>query len=161
MVNKPKAIGTAAETAVARYLKANGWPQAERRALRGREDAGDITGTPGVCWEVKGGEAARSASDLDVDRWLLELDEETGHAGADVGVLVLQRRGVGPQRAGRWTAALMLGHLIDLTCTGAPRPHSALALDVPVRMCLAHVVTILRSDGYGLPLEEEVFHDDA
>ena len=57
MVNKPKQIGTRAETAVARYLAANGFPHAERRTLRGREDAGDITGTPGVCWEVKGGEA--------------------------------------------------------------------------------------------------------
>ncbi|WP_242890183.1 hypothetical protein [Actinomadura litoris] len=159
-MNKPKQIGTAAERAVARFLQANGWPSAERRALRGRQDAGDITGTPGVCWEVKGGNAARDASALAVDRWLLELDEETGHAGADVGVLVLQQRGIGPQRAGLWSAVLMLGALIDLSCTGAPRPHSALALDVPVRMCLAHVVTILRAGGYGLPLEEEAFHGD-
>lgn len=152
-MSRSKDIGTRAETAVAKYLRANGFEHAERRALRGRQDAGDITGTPGVCWEVKGGEQARSASHIDVDRWLLELDEETGHAGADVGVLVLQRRGIGPQRAGLWTAALMLGALVDLTSTGVPRTHSTLALDIPARICLSHAVTILRAAGYGEPLE--------
>ncbi len=152
MVNKPKQIGTRAETAVARYLAANGFPHAERRTLRGREDAGDITGTPGVCWEVKGGEAAKSASDFDVDRWLLELENEIGHAGADVGVLVLQRRGIGPQRAGLWTAAMMLGDLGRAAWVdGIPR--HTLAYDVPVRLALAHAVTILRAAGYGEPLE--------
>lgn len=153
-MNKPKQIGTAGERAVVRYLQANGFPQAERRALRGRQDAGDVTGTPGVCWEVKGGEAARNASDADVHNWLLELDDEVGHADAEVGVLVLQRRGVGPQRAGLWWAVMMLGSLVDATCSEVPQIHITLAEDVPVRMCLAHVVTILRADGYGLPLGE-------
>ena len=55
MTNRPKAIGTAAETAVVRYLAAHGFPNAERRALHGATDLGDITGTPSLCWEVKGG----------------------------------------------------------------------------------------------------------
>ena len=33
MVNKPKRIGTAAETAVTRYARTNGFELAERRAL--------------------------------------------------------------------------------------------------------------------------------
>lgn len=49
MTNRPKAIGTAAETAVVRYLAAHGFPAAERRALHGATDLGDITGTPGLC----------------------------------------------------------------------------------------------------------------
>ena len=38
MTNRPKAIGTAAETAVVRYLAAHGFPAAERRALHGARD---------------------------------------------------------------------------------------------------------------------------
>ena len=49
MTNRPKAIGTAAETAVVRYLAAHGFPAAERRALHGATDLGDITGTPRSC----------------------------------------------------------------------------------------------------------------
>src|SRR5690606_4660297 len=52
---KPRDTGTRAETAVVRYRRDHGWPHAERRALRGNQDAGDITGTPGVCWSVKAG----------------------------------------------------------------------------------------------------------
>lgn len=152
-MNKPKQIGTKAETAVARYLQGNGWPHAERRALRGRLDAGDITGTPGVCWSVKGGEAARNASDLDVHNWLADLDDQKGHARADVGVLVLQRRGYGPQRAGHWWTVLTLDDLSAVVMQEGARIYHRLALDLPVRLTLGSVVTILRADGYGLPLE--------
>lgn len=55
MNNSPKAIGTAAETAVVRYLAAHGFPAAERRALHGATDLGDITGTPSLCWETERG----------------------------------------------------------------------------------------------------------
>ena len=41
MTNRPKAIGTAAETAVVRYLAAHGFPAAERRALHGATDLGE------------------------------------------------------------------------------------------------------------------------
>src|SRR5690606_27104000 len=63
-MSRSKDIGTRAETAVVRYLRANGFEHAERRALRGRQDAGDITGTPGICWEVKA--RKRPISDTDV-----------------------------------------------------------------------------------------------
>lgn len=153
-MNKPKRIGTAAETAVARYLQANGWPSAERRALRGIKDAGDLTGTPGVCWSVKGGEAARNASDGAVHKWLAELDDQKGHAVAEVGVLVLQRRGVGYGNAGRWWAVMTLADLSALVMQEGSRIYHHLALDMPVRVTLGQAVTILRADGYGEPLEE-------
>ena len=62
-MSRSKDIGTRAEAAVVRYLCANGWANAERRALRGSADWGDVTGTPGLVWEVKGGDAAKDASD--------------------------------------------------------------------------------------------------
>ena len=45
MVNKPKILGTQWETDVVRYLQAHGAPLAERRALSGPVDKGDIAGT--------------------------------------------------------------------------------------------------------------------
>lgn len=47
MTNPSKARGTAAETAVVRYLR-RWWPNVERRALAGNADKGDLTGIPGV-----------------------------------------------------------------------------------------------------------------
>lgn len=145
---RPKDIGTAAETAVVRFLQANGFPQAERRALHGAVDLGDITGTPGVCWEVKGGEAAKNASDGLVEQWLAEADAERRNAGAEIGVLVVQRRGIGPRNAGRWWAIwsrqLGVGILV-----GSERVALAGA---PIRMHLGNVVTALRGAGFGDPL---------
>lgn len=151
-MNKPKAIGTAAETAVARYLQAHGFPHAERRALRGIADAGDITGCPGICVEIKGGEAAKSASDLLVADWLAETEIERINARADIGVLVLQRRGVGPANAGRWWAVMTLPTLLSLTVLPQDWLHPA----IPLRMQLADAVRLLREAGYGteLPVEE-------
>jgi hypothetical protein len=151
-VNKPKAIGTAAETAVARYLQAHGFPHAERRALRGIEDAGDITGCPGVCVEVKGGDAAKNASDLLVSDWLAETEKERLNARADVGVLVLQRRGVGPANAGRWWAVMPVGTVAVLRLT-LVNPAPETWAGPPVRMHLADAVRLLRAAGYGDPLD--------
>lgn len=83
MSARPRDIGTAAETAVVRCLRTAGFPHAERRALRGVLDAGDVTGTPGVAWEVKGGAAARTASDGQLVAWLAETERERLTAGAD------------------------------------------------------------------------------
>lgn len=145
MTNRPKAIGTAAESAVARFLRENGFPYAERRALRGTEDAGDITGTPGVCWEVKGGQAAKFPGDGQVDKWLRDTDTETDNAGADLGILVMQRGGYGPTRCGSWWAVVRIGSLVPSIPAGR-------MADTPIRMTLSAVVMFLRENGYGDPL---------
>lgn len=151
-MNKPKAIGTKAETAVARYLQAHGFPHAERRSLRGVLDAGDITGCPGVCIEVKGGDAAKSASDLLVADWLAETEAERVNAGADIGLLVLQRRGVGPANAGRWWAVLTLPVLAAITHGRNP---VGVRGTMPVRVLFCDAVRLLRGAGYGQPLLDE------
>jgi hypothetical protein len=146
MKRRPRDIGTAAESATVKYLAANGFPHAERRSLRGHLDAGDITGTPSVCWEVKGGEAAKMASDLTITGWMAELAAETVNAKADVGVLVVQRRGVGPSNAGRWWAYMPAFQVGALITDG-----NVMAINIPVRMLLADAVTLLRAAGYGEP----------
>jgi hypothetical protein len=116
IMSRSKAIGTAAETAFARWLNVNGWPQAERRALRGSADAGDITGTPGVCWELKAGDAAHCASDATCDGWMRETETERQHAAADIGVLVLRRKGKGDP--GDWWAYIWAEDFATLLTTG-------------------------------------------
>ena len=158
-MNKPKAIGTAAETAVTRYLQAHGWPHAERRTLKGRLDQGDITGCPGLVFEVKGGEAAKSASDLLVADWLAETAAEVLNAGADLGVLVLQRRGVGPVNAGRWWAVMpyVVAHDLSGGSDRLVQPETWKDVDrIPVRMLLADAARLLRAAGYGTERALEV-----
>lgn len=165
MTNKPKRIGTAAETAVVRFLRVNGWPSAERAALAGSSDVGDVTGVPGLCVEVKGGAAAERAEDADVARWLTETETERGNRRADVGVLVLKRKGKGAASAGGWWVYLPGWAFLYLAAAAdniAPPYRYAVAADhsreysdtPPVRVTLAGAVSMLRRAGYGTPLTE-------
>ncbi|MFC3984925.1 hypothetical protein [Streptosporangium jomthongense] len=143
---RPKDIGTAAETAVVRTLTQLGFPHAERRALAGAYDLGDITGTPGIVWEVKGGRQTKAPSDEQIAAWMAETEVERRNAGADIGVLVLQRHGVGPKNADRWWAYLRAQHVMTVHPAGP---------DFPVRVQLAHASLLLRGIGYGQPLDPE------
>jgi hypothetical protein len=154
MTNRPKNIGTSAETAVVRAARRLGFPHAERVVLHGTLDQGDVRLTPGltagVIVEVKGGNAARDASDAQVWAWLVETERERVNARADVALLVTQRRGVGAPNAERWWAHLRMGDLARL------RDYPAgihVADDAPVRMTFASALAQLRAAGYGHPLE--------
>lgn len=125
MVNKPKAIGTAAESAVVKYLLSIGYDKTTvmRKTLSGASDIGDVwchhsDGT--IIIEVKGGEAARTASHAQIEAWLAEAAREKANAALDTRVtpvLVTQRRGVGVGRAGDWTLWIdsndLLGSVYD------------------------------------------------
>lgn len=101
------AKGTKAESDVVTYLK-EFWPYAERRALQGTRDRGDIAGVPGVVWEVKAG------SRLEIPRWLAETDVEVVNDGADFGILVVKPKGVGSTRTGDWWAITTVSHAARL-----------------------------------------------
>lgn len=81
--------GTAWETAVVRWLNDHGFPHAERRALHGNHDLGDITGIPGIVIEAK------SVARLDLSGWVDQAETERRNAAADVGAVVHKRRGHG------------------------------------------------------------------
>lgn len=144
---RPRDIGTAAETAVVRYLRENGFPGAERRAMRGGNDAGDITGTPLVAWEVKAGQAAKNASDGQAAEWLAETERERVNARADIGVLVLARAGIGPANAGLWWAVLTGASMYQLD------GYEYWPAEATVRVHLWAVTRRLRVAGYGTPLD--------
>ena len=161
MTNRPKQIGTAGETAVVRYLRPNGFGGVERSALHGNVDQGDLTGTPGVGWEVKAGHAAENASDAQIATWLDDTESERVNRGADVAVLVLKRKGKGAASAGAWWAFLPGWAYVYLAqCEVSLDPDSErpreyrLDYDAApaVRVTLADAVYLLRAAGYGDPL---------
>ena len=139
-MSKSKQKGTAFETAVVGFLRDNGFPYAERAPLSGNKDRGDITGTPGLAWEVKGGTTAKTASDSLIHGWVVEASVEAANARAEYGFLIVQRAQQNPRN---WWACLFAGDLARML--GAPEEtHPA----VPVRMRLVDLCHLLRITGW-------------
>lgn len=88
-MSRNRAKGTAAESAVVAYLREQGAVHAERRALAGAHDRGDIAGLPGVCIEVKDHQHISLAEFVD------EAVTEGVNAHADVALAWIKRRGKG------------------------------------------------------------------
>ena len=86
-MSKQRQKGTSFETAIVGWLKEHGFPYAERRALHGTFDKGDITGTGPLVWECK------NHKTLAISEWLVETEDERQNAAADYGILVAKRRG--------------------------------------------------------------------
>ena len=86
-MNRSKAKGTSAETAVVRFLRTIGFVQAERRTLNGILDRGDITGIPGVVIEVK------NCARQELAAWVAEAERERDNDRANLGVVWHKRRG--------------------------------------------------------------------
>ncbi|MGI5155776.1 hypothetical protein [Microbispora sp. CA-102843] len=147
--NRPKEIGTKAETAVVRFLRDHGFPGAERRTLKGGKDQGDITGTPGVAWEIK--TRNRNVSDAQIADWWDEAELEREHAEADVAVLVVKRPGHGLENAGDWWAYMDLASVTALATAGNGFLPTA-APNFWVKTRLRDIVLALRWAGYGEPL---------
>lgn len=86
-MNRSKTKGTLWESEIVRYLKERGVRHAERRALSGNLDRGDIAGIPGVVIEAK------NAAAFDLAGWLREAETERLNDLALVGVVWAKRRG--------------------------------------------------------------------
>ncbi len=82
-----KARGTRWESAVVDFLRNNAFLHAERRALNGSRDLGDVTGIPGVVIECKS-QARHSLAE-----WVDEAEQERANAHADVAAVWVKRRG--------------------------------------------------------------------
>lgn len=135
-MNKPKNIGTAWETACVRYLQEHGFPTAERRALAGRYDVGDILVTIGVVASCKGGQMAETATWADINTWALEATHQRHNAKADHAVVLIKRPHIGAARMGE---------------TWAIMRHSWYG--VPMILALSDWCRVMREDGHGESLE--------
>jgi hypothetical protein len=87
-LNKSKDKGTAAETAVVRYLASfpEYFPSVERRALSGGLDRGDVAGVSNTVIEVK------AAVRQELAKWQRETLTEKANANADYCLLVVKRK---------------------------------------------------------------------
>jgi Holliday junction resolvase len=134
-VSKSKDKGTAAEREVVRYLQ-NWWPAAERRALSGNKDKGDVAGIPGVVVEVKA-----AATQL-IGPWQRETMTEMDNAGATRCVLVVKR----PYKtASQWDAYVPAHHLGGMLLTSLRDGEGTMLW---LRMDLALAAAVLRSQAY-------------
>ena len=134
-MSKSKARGTDTETKVVRYLLAEGFHRAERRALRGENDAGDIAGIEGVCIEVKGDRSNKIAA------WKAETVKEAENARAGTYLLVVR---VDYKPVERWEAHIPWNLIHDefMRLAMPPEDHEW------VRMDLQLAVRWLKAMGY-------------
>lgn len=136
MVNRSKAKGTSTESLVVGYLREHGWPYAERRALSGNTDKGDVAGMPALAVEVKYGNGA-----LKIGPWLKETEAERRNAGADHGILVIKPPKMGPKNVGLFYAAMIAADFDLLVAKanglfvidGQPQQYSAETLATEIR----------------------------
>ena len=104
MANPSKNKGTAAETAVVKYAWSQGFVNAERIALAGANDQGDVVlmRNPKIILEVKAGKSAQTASLGQISKWLDDTRRERDNANAKHGFLIVQRQGFGNGRVANW-----------------------------------------------------------
>jgi len=82
-----KRKGTSWESMIVDYARANGAPHAERRALNGAKDRGDIAGIVSVVIEAK------NAAEMRLAAWADETEQERINDGAAIGLTWIKRRG--------------------------------------------------------------------
>lgn len=92
-MNKSKAKGTMAETAVVNWFFGRAWP-AMRRTLHGRFDLGDVFIHPNVMIEVK------ATREINLSEFMRQVEVEQTNANAEVGVCIIKRRGT--TDVGKW-----------------------------------------------------------
>lgn len=117
MANRPKAIGTRAETIVVKVAQRNGFPYARRNVLAGVLDKGDVhlgDGTDTII-EVKGGKQCENLTLGKMTKWIAETRCEAKNANARMAFLVTQVKGKGEANAGLWWAHVPWEYAEQLT----------------------------------------------
>lgn len=154
MTNRSGDKGTKGETAVVRWARDNGFGHADRLTKTGNHDRGDVLLAPGLMVEVKNVATAaqRGPTPGDLAAWMRETETERVNGGHDLAFLVVKRAGTAD--VGRWWAFLPAHDLANLVIgswavIGVPGVHSA-----PVSLTVADLTALLRSAGWGDPLED-------
>jgi hypothetical protein len=155
-------IGKEAERGVLQAMRANGFPGAEPKRVEAA-DRLDINVCPAVVASVKAGEQARTAPLQRLEIWHDEAEVKRQLVGAELALLVVQRRGYGhqPDRVLRWRA-WVLGH----ASRAAGFMDAAYAADAPAffpmdrdrdhwETELGRALRYVRWLGYGTPLGDD------
>lgn len=85
-MSRQSRAGNAFAEKVAAFLREEGFPYAERRVLYGANDRGDLTGTPGITWQVK------ATKDIDLAEGTKEANQQAANNGDVVRILVNKGR---------------------------------------------------------------------
>ncbi len=85
-MSKSKDRGTRWESAVVDFANEHGFPQIERRALRGVNDCGDLTGLPDWVLECK------DEQRIELGTYMNEVKNEVQNDGAFFGAALVKRR---------------------------------------------------------------------
>jgi hypothetical protein len=152
-------VGKDTEQAVARWLRGNGFAGAERLvrtgyrvATRESADEGDITGTPGITWQVKS-LRPQTRAELAVPTWLNETEAQRKAAGSELGFLVVRRWGT--TDVGRWWVFQHLSQLHQLACPEGDEVAEVYGVgNIPVRMDMAALSGLLVATGWADVSEE-------
>ena len=119
MTNRPKAKGTAFETACARWLSERLGQRIERRSLHGTKDEGDLGwivtphGHAGIV-ECKAGAQAEAAQPAKVAEWRRQTLAERENSCAGFALLAIKTAGVGAKTLGRTRCDVTLADLCRL-----------------------------------------------
>ena len=105
MTNRSKQKGSAWERRFVDYLVEHGFPYAERRALEGTNDRGDVAGVPGVVFELK------NCSHHELAAWMDEMVTEKRNAKAELGVVGFPRKS---HATGRAYVLMELDQLLEM-----------------------------------------------
>lgn len=99
--------GAKAERDVVAWLNANGWPYAERRLAGRSGDTGDFAELgPGLVLDVK------NRARMELAQWVDQLEHEMDNADAEMGALIVKRRGRAD--VGDWYGVLPMRLLAEL-----------------------------------------------
>lgn len=112
MSNPSKAKGSAWERRVVDYLAAHGHPNAERRALEGVNDRGDVAGI--ASWIVE----CKNAREWRLGEWMREAEREALTAGVSRFAVVIPQKGRATELGYAVLPLWLLGELMlpDTTC---------------------------------------------
>ncbi len=141
MANRPKSMGTAHETDIVNWLRANGWRHATRRPLSGGKDTGDVRLSETVPFTIEAKTAKKTTDRMAVGTWLRELSEEIVNSDSLSGAVVYKQRGT--TDVGKYVVLMRVEHLNVLLTRAFPTSKSGVGLE---ELASPRVRTIPRYD---------------
>ena len=93
MSNPNKSLGTGHETAVKKWLQANGWPFAARRTQAGANDEGDLQLSEAIPFTIEAKTSRSTTDKAALGQYMKELQAEVANKGDEGGAVIFKKRG--------------------------------------------------------------------